>query len=157
MYFHNIKDNRGAHIKYFSGNPEYKIDEVYSTVNNYGTIRGFHKSLTQDKYIQCITGKAYILLIDEEDNSIIKKTISNEDEPIFVKKNTMWVGYQSLEDNTIMIYMNSGLYSKAGDLAANPCQIKIKEHNVVFEWPWLLDYEVSTISERDLKAEELIL
>ncbi len=157
MYFHNIKDKRGAHIKYFCDNPDYKIDEVYSTVSNYGTIRGFHKSLTQDKYIQCISGSAYIILVDEENNKITKKTITNEDAPVYVKKNTMWVGYQSLENNTIMIYMNNGLYSKDGDLAANPCKIELKEQNVVFEWPWVIDYNDSVISERDLQGKNLIL
>ena len=78
MYFHNIKDRRGAHIKYFCDNPDYKIDEVYSTVSNYGTIRGFHKSLTQDKYIQCISGSAYIILVDEENNKIIKEKTSKK-------------------------------------------------------------------------------
>ena len=137
MYFHNIKDNRGSHIKYFS-QKEFNIDEVYCTVSKKNVIRGFHQSGTQNKIIQVLNGK--VLLVHINKAGINEVVLSNESDSLYIPIGD-YIGYLALEDNTIVNYLAEGKYDKEKDYAISP---------LVYNWGIPADEMI--ISDRDKNA-----
>lgn len=145
FYFHSLDDSRGKHIKYFSDNDKFTVSEGYATSNKKNVIRGFHRSGTQNKLIQVLNGKARIVVVDN--NGIrIYNNVTNSSPAIYVPIGT-YVGYRSIEDNTIVNYLAEGNYKKEEDYAISPfsfCDMN--------EMIWGENIDNIIISERDRTA-----
>ena len=56
FYYHNFKDLRGNHIKYFANGDDFKVEEVFTTISHKNVLRGFHTSSKQEKLIKVLNG-----------------------------------------------------------------------------------------------------
>lgn len=147
IYFHNIEDNRGNHIKYFSNPEDFAVTEGYITVNKKDVVRGFHRSGTQNKLVQVLSGKARIVVLNENGLTIYPE-MTNVDKSIYVPIGS-YLGYRSLEENTIMNYLAEGVYSKNEDFAIHPFSIM---NDPKYTWGNISDTKDYIISDRDLSA-----
>ena len=149
-YFHFLRDERGAHSKFFvEGQSRLKeVKEVYMTVNNENTFRGMHRQKNTCKLLKVASGSFIVFMITERDmfpemrkldENIWYRIYSPEKDQIFVTEND-YVGYLSLEDESVMLYMTDKEYIPKDDEACFPTAIQ----------KFLLDYQF-LISERDLK------
>lgn len=120
-YSHFIEDDRGAHIKYYtSKDDDFVVDEVYATYNKKHTLRGFHGSKNQRKKIKVLNGSIRLVLLDFNNSKIeIYEHLDNKSEPIFVDTGC-FLGYLSLEDNTVVSYVVNGEFNKDNELTYNP-------------------------------------
>lgn len=145
MYFHNISDNRGKHIKHFMRNslPSFSVKEVFTTVNNKGTLRGLHFQYpTCRKILQCLNGSFNVrIVVKQEDlkymNEKYTKVVQLNDRVIVHYDNynntcsSLFVpsmaalGYVSLEDNSIMNCLSSELFDSSKDVGFNYKSFKI--------------------------------
>lgn len=144
FYYHNFKDLRGNHIKYFANENEFKIGEVFSTISHKNVLRGFHTSTAQEKLIKVLNGRLHLIIVDEEEKTITHYDLDKNSNPIFVPLN-VWVGYTCLEDNTIVNYICSGTFDSKSDLTCSPKSFSDK-------WLWPIDYDNVIMSEKDKNA-----
>lgn len=147
IYFHNIEDNRGNHIKYFSNPKDFNVTEAYITVNKKDVVRGFHRSGTQNKLVQVLSGKARVVVLTK-DGFMIYPELSNQDSCIYVPIGS-YLGYRALEENTIINYLAEGVYSKDEDFAIHPFSIM---NDPKYTWGNISDTKDYIISDRDLSA-----
>ena len=114
-----------------------------------GTIRGIHYQLRpfqEMKYVRCIRGKAFEVVIDLRPNSdTFKEWISTElssenYKAIYSPKGT-GLAYQTLEDNTELLYHMSEFYSPEYERG-----IRYDDPTLGIKWP----LEVSNIKDKDL-------
>lgn len=153
-YFYS-NDNRGDFSKIFSNDFFYKIGfkkkvaqiNLSSNIKK-GTIRGFHyqkNPKNEEKIIICIRGQILDVLIDIRKQSknflkIYKFNLSEKNNNcIFVPKGYAH-GFQSLTNNTQIMYITSELYYKHLDTGINPF-----DKNLKFNWP----INVTKFSKRD--------
>lgn len=146
-----FKDSRGTHMKFFDNMKAEELGfkgvrEIFSTINNKGTIRAFHyqgSPRPQQKIVKPLSGSFNVRVIDLENNEIIEyDNVNRESDPIFVKAGNM-LGYVSLEDNSIMLYIADEEFVSELNHGVHP-----ESFNVNWKFP-----EEVTISERDLDAE----
>lgn len=106
-------DERGLHMKFYEEEFAKKagfgdVKEIFSTVNNKGTVRAFHyQSLPkpQQKIVKPLAGKFNVRIIDMENNEVLEyDNWTKESDPIFVKAGNM-LGYVALEDSSVMLYV----------------------------------------------------
>jgi dTDP-4-dehydrorhamnose 3,5-epimerase/CDP-3, 6-dideoxy-D-glycero-D-glycero-4-hexulose-5-epimerase len=145
-------DNRGSFIKYFYQpsikqiGVDFKIEECYVSNSKKGTIRGMHFQKNPNdiqKIITCTNGSVLDVLLDLRPNS---PTYLNFTSIELSKKNrnSLYIptgiahGFQSLEENTEMLYLTDGIQSKE-------CEVGIKWDSFGFDWP----HSLNQISERD--------
>lgn len=148
-YSHFIEDNRGAHIKYYTSlDDDFKVDEVYATWNKKYTLRGYHGSKKQRKKIKVLNGSVRLILIDLNDDLIkIYDKVDNTKDPIFVDLNC-FVGYLSLEDDTIVSYVVSGNFSPEYELTYSPLTVPDLWNNEEIN----VETDTINISEKDSNA-----
>ncbi len=153
-YFY-ARDSRGNFSKIFSSDFFNKIGfkKSVSQINistnlKKGTIRGFHyqkKPKNEQKVIICNKGSILDVLVDVRKNSktflkVYKFLLSeNKNNCLLVPKGFAH-GFQSLTNNTQIIYLHSELYFKKLDTGINPLK-----NNLRFNWP----IKVAKISKRD--------
>lgn len=146
-----FKDQRGIHMKFFENlNAENlgfkKAREIFTTINNKGTVRAFHYQgdpKPQQKIVKPLSGKFNVRVIDMENNKVIEyDNCNSESDPIFVKEGNM-LGYVSLEENSIMLYIADEEF--AGDL-----NFGVNPHSFDVDWKYEGDL---IISGRDENAE----
>lgn len=115
-----------------------------------GTVRGIHYQLKprqEMKYVRCIKGKVYEVLVDLRPNSeTFKEWISVElsadnYKAIYSPEGTA-LAYQTLEDNTELLYHMSEFFSPE-----NYRGIRYDDPTLAIHWP----LPVSVIKERDLE------
>ena len=145
FYYHNFKDLRGNHIKYFANGDDFKVEEVFTTISHKNVLRGFHTSSKQEKLIKVLNGSLHLITVNEETKEITRYNMNVDSEPIFIPLNT-WVGYVIKEDNTIVNYICSGKFSPETDLTCSPKSFSN-------EWLWPIPYSDIIISEKDDQAE----
>ena len=139
----NFNDNRGSFIKLYSENffkkKKFQIRQVnYSLNKTKGTIRGMHYQVggfAEEKIVTCIKGKIFDVVIDLRKNSktYLKwyKIILNSKykRSLFVPKGFAH-GFQTLDDNTEIIYLHSKNHSKKHERTINSIDPKIS-----IKWP----------------------
>lgn len=153
-------DERGEFSRLFCKNDfsqffENDILQINHSLNyKKGTFRGFHfqkPPYSEEKIIKCVNGSVADIIIDLRKNS---KTFLKTHTEVLSKKNrkTIFIpkgfahGFQTLEDNTELIYFHSEFY--------NPN----KEYSLNYKDPLLkidLPLEISKISSKDENIEFL--
>ncbi len=141
-----FKDNRGEFQKLFQNSLfrkqglEINIDEHFFSVSQKGVVRGMHFQLppyAQSKLIYVLLGKVVDVIVDLRKNSKTFKqsmavVLSSENrKAIYIPKGFAH-GFQSLEDNSIMVYSQSEEFHSESDFGINPFSLEmdwpIKEH-----------------------------
>lgn len=154
-----FKDNRGEFIKVFSSDffkkKKYpKVKQINISLNyKAGTIRGMHLQtppFSEEKYVSCIEGKIQDIILDlRKKSKTYKKWISIE----LSKKNGYVLkipkgcahGFQSLLDNSKVIYYHTNTYNKKYEKTINPLS---KFYN--FNWK----KKITRISQKDIRAND---
>jgi len=123
--------------------PSFSVKEVFTTVNNKGTLRGLHFQYpTCRKILQCLNGSFNVrIVVKQEDlkymNEKYSKVVQLNDRVIVHYDNynntcsSLFVpsmaalGYVSLEDNSIMNCLSSELFDSSKDVGFNYKSFKI--------------------------------
>ena len=153
-YFYS-KDTRGNFSTIFSEDFFYKIGfkkkiaQINISTNlKKGTIRGFHyqkKPKNEQKLIICNKGKIIDVIIDLRKKSknflkVYKFILSDTENNCLFIPHGFAHGFQSLTNNTQLIYIHSELYFEKLDTGINPF-----DKNIKFKWP----ISVKNLSKRD--------
>ena len=131
--FLKIKDNRGQFAKLYSQSIKKKlffnIKEInYSFNKNKGTLRGIHfqgQPKNEEKIVCCLKGSIFDVTVDLRKNSknfFKYKTFKLDDtlnQMLYIPKGFAH-GFQTLSDNTILIYMHSEKFYKKLDKGIHP-------------------------------------
>jgi dTDP-4-dehydrorhamnose 3,5-epimerase len=133
-------DNRGEFQKLYQNNIYQKkgldilIKEHFFSVSKKGVIRGMHFQLppyAQSKIVYVMTGKVIDVIIDLRKNSDTFKQFmqielnTQERRAVFIPSGFAH-GFQSLEDDTIMIYSQSKEFEAASDFGINPFSFNMR-------------------------------
>lgn len=119
-----------------------------------GTIRGLHYQLEpsiEDKFVRCISGAIYEVLVDLRPQSshylkwISLRLKASESTGLYIPGGIAH-GFQTLEDETTVSYLNSIIYDPIGQSGVNPVHSSID-----FRWP----LGISAISDRDLALPKI--
>ena len=151
--FKKFNDKRGYFKKLISKNFldkhfKNKIEEVNLSFNKKrGTVRGFHYqigSFKEDKIIFILSGKILDVSINLKEKRTNKKVIkkilsSNINKGIIIPKNFAH-GFQTLEDNTLILYLHTKKFNPKYEKTINPIN-----NDLNFVWP----LRVSNISKKD--------
>lgn len=123
-----------------------KVKEVFATTNKKGVVRAFHWQSSpkpQQKIVKPLAGSFNVRVIDKENNTVIEyDNWSNESDPIFVKEGNM-LGYVSLEENSVMLYIADEEFVGELNSGVNPMSFNVD---------WKYDGDI-IISDRDKKAD----
>ena len=155
----NKKDSRGSFSRIYCKNNfkkigvETKIFQInISTTLKKGTVRGFHyqtKKFSEVKRVMVLQGKICDILIDTRKNSKTfgKKCIINlsdkKKEILHIPKGVSHA-FQSLVDNTKIIYINDNIYNKKFEKGFN-----VNSKNLRVSWP--LKIKNQSKKDRSLK------
>lgn len=155
-FFHS-KDNRGSFKKIFSsdlfkklGFEEKACQINISTNQKKGTVRGFHYQnhpKNDKKIIYCTKGKILDVAIDIRAKSknflkVYKFRLSEKMNCCLLIPKGFAHGFQSLSNNTEMIYIHSETFHPKFDEGLNPF-----DKNLKFKWP----LKVTKFSKRDAR------
>lgn len=156
----NHVDNRGLFRNIFpvvdqGESIEFPIHQVNISSNSLaGTIRGLHYQIEpflESKLISCIKGKVLDVLLDMRptSNTYGKYTFYNltPDSGSLLVPPLVAHGYQSLEDETTLLYLHSNDYSLNNSQGVNPL-----DPGLGITWP----LPVSSISESDRNLPSFI-
>lgn len=113
-----------------------------------GSIRGMHyqkKPFREIKMVRCIAGKVYDVIVDLRENSStflqwFGTELSAENKKMLYVPEGFAHGFQTLEDNSELIYHHSEFYNPDAEAG-----IKYDEPLINIQWPLV----VTEISERD--------
>ncbi len=154
-------DNRGSfsrilcqgEMKDLNLNSDIKQINLSKTIKS-GTIRGMHyqeQPASEDKYIICIKGSVFDVALDvREDSSTHLKwdsvvLSSSDNKMIYIPKGVAH-GFQSLEDESWLLYLHTENHTPQSEMGLNPLDPKLN-----IKWP----KPVSVISDKDLNREKL--
>ena len=154
-----FKDHRGEFTKIFSSDffkkKKYpKIKQINISLNHkVGTIRGMHLQtppFSEEKYVSCIEGKIQDIILDLRKKSKTYKKWMSIDLP---KKNGYILkvpkgcahGFQSLLDNSRVIYYHTNTYNKKYEKIINPLSQLYK-----IKWK----KKITKISKKDISAND---
>lgn len=156
IYRRNVfKDARGSLDRLYCKNlfreitPNQEILQINHTITKEkGTVKGLHYQLppfSETKIISCIKGKIWDVAIDLRIQSktylkFFSILLSEEDIQTVVIPKGFAHGYQSLEENTEIIYLHTSEYKPEYERGLNPF-----DKTLSIEWP----IEVTICSERD--------
>ena len=118
-----------------------------------GTLRGFHlqrKPFEETKIIYCNKGKIYDVIIDLRKNSktyLKKQTVILEPLKfgLIIPKGCAHA-YQTMQNNSEVLYLTDNTYSKFSEIVINPTQKK-------FEIKWPIKKKI--ISKKDVNGKPL--
>lgn len=148
------KDNRGEFLKLYQKSLftekglSFNVDEHFFSVSEKGVIRGMHFQKpphAQSKLVYVLNGKVLDVLVDLRKSSqtfgkIMKVELSSEKQKAIFIPEGIAHGFQSLAENTVMVYSQSNEFNAASDSGISPLSLGIE---------WLLkDY---LISDKDRK------
>lgn len=153
-----ISDKRGFFLKFFEKKKilkNFQIKQVcLSKTKKRGTIRGLHfqeHPFYEDKIVTCIKGKIFDVCVDIRKNSPnylkYKYKILNgkKFDSVLIKKGFAH-GFQTLEDDSLIVYCINGIYKKnkqSGILWNDP--------KLNIQWP----LKITNISVKDRKFKFL--
>jgi len=128
-------DNRGSFREWFKLS-EFQLDEKTSFIptqanvskSKNGTVRGIHFSLRdkkQSKLITCVQGKIFDVIVDLRSNSRTfgqweSKILSSESPESIYIPSGFGHGFQALEKNTIVTYLQTDEFNKDLEHSINP-------------------------------------
>lgn len=100
-------DDRG--ILRFVNDFDFKnVRRFYQVQNhNKGFIRAWHGHKIEEKYVYVAKGTIWLGIIDMENNSIEKYILSDKDPKILHIPSGKYNGFQTLEDDTIVIFFST--------------------------------------------------
>lgn len=147
-----LKDNRGEFQKLFQKSLfmekglEINIDEHFFSVSQRGVIRGMHFQLpphAQSKLVYVLIGKIIDVIIDIRKNSktfmqYLAIELSSDNRKAFFIPEGFAHGFQSLEENTVMVYSQSEEFNCKSDCGISPLSFNM-------DWP----IENCIISDKD--------
>ena len=151
-------DNRGDFLKVFNKdfftahNINFDIAEFFYSTSNKNVIRGMHFQLPpyqHSKLVFAMSGSVLDVIVDLRKNSetfrnFFKVRLSNEENNALFIPEGFAHGFLSLEDNTVMCYLQSSCYNKQSDSG-------IKYNSFGFDWC----VKKPIVSERDLDFQNL--
>ncbi len=128
-----------------------EIDVVQSNISGNkkkGTLRGFHyqkEPFAEDKIITCLTGEMYDVVIDLRVNSATYLQwmgfyLTPENRKMLVVPAGFAHGYQTLKNNTMILYYSSNFYNPMAEMG-----IRYDDSFFNVEWP----QKVCSISPKD--------
>jgi len=129
---------------------EQRWQQVNWSLSNKNVLRGIHVA-QYAKLVTCIAGKIWDLVVDLRSKSptflkwIGVELCLGDAKQVYVPPGCGH-GFVALEDNTNVVYMQSGRYAKQGELT-----IMYNEPNLKIQWPG----ENHIISQRDKDAQPL--
>jgi len=136
--------------KYTHGIDSLNWQQTNWSVSNKNVLRGIHVA-NYAKLVTCVSGKVWDLVVDlRPDSSTFLKYVGVElspDEPkqIYVPPGCGH-GFVALEDNSSVVYMQTGRFAKEGELT-----VMYNEPNLNIQWPG----DNHIISERDKSGQPL--
>lgn len=146
-----FEDLRGFNMKFFEQHLAKEVGfkevkEVFATVNAKGVVRAFHfqsQPKPMQKIVKPLSGRFNVRVIDME-NKVVKEydDWGPTSDPIFVKEGNM-LGYVSLEDNSVMVYIADEVFVPELNSGVNPMSFGVD---------WKLDGEI-ILSEKDKNSE----
>jgi len=155
------KDSRGYFLNILSETllcsrvPLKKIKQINLSKNKKkGTIRGLHlqkKPYSEDKFVLCIKGQILDIVLDLRKKSetfgkyVTFNLSENVPKILFVPKNCAH-GYQTVTDDTIVLYLHTNNYYPKYDSGINPLDRKLN-----IDWP----ITKKIISNKDKKLKNL--
>ena len=119
-----------------------------------GTIRGLHYQLEpriEDKFVRCTSGAIYEVMLDLRPSSshylnwLSLELSADEPKGLFIPGGVAH-GFQTLENETTVTYLNSVNYDPSGQSGVNPMYSTID-----FNWP----LKLTVISDRDLSLPKI--
>ena len=128
---------------------KYPLAQVNFTRTLYaGTVRGFHfqePPHAEYKYVRCIRGEVFDVALDLRKNSksflqTHSQILTDENDLGFLIPPGVAHGFQSLTNNTELLYMHSEFYVPDSDCGINPTDPQVSA-----EWP----KEITNISQKD--------
>ena len=133
-----INDIRGSFLKILSYKQKKiilnnQISEINISINKKkGTIRGMHyqSRFKEKKIVYCLKGKIIDYCINVKNNKKYKFFLDEKDKDFLYVPENFAHGFQTLKNNTILIYIPSNLYSKKYEKSINPFSKKIN-----IKWP----------------------
>lgn len=150
-----LKDERGEFFRYFCKNEFEKINhrkefvQFNQSINKVkGTIRGMHYQKSphsEIKLIRCIRGSVFDVIVDLRPNSdtYLKwfgEVISAENKKMMYVPEGFAHGFQTLENDSELIYHHTEYYSPSSDAGINYLDTSLK-----INWP----LEPVMVSEKD--------
>lgn len=150
----SFKDERGEFSRVFCMD---ELSEIFdgdikqinhSITNKKGTIRGLHfqyEPYSEVKMVKCIRGKIFDTVVDIRKNSkTFLKTFSIElsstnQKMLYIPKGFAH-GFQTLEDDTELLYLHSSIYTPSDEGALN-----VSDPLLSIDWP----LDIINISKRD--------
>ena len=147
-------DERGAFSRVFCENEIHDIFDLqikqvnHSITKQKGTVRGLHfqyEPNSEVKMVKCIKGSIYDVVVDIRKNSptFLKHfaiELSEQNQKMLYIPKGFAHGFQTLEDNTELIYLHSSVYTPQNEGALNINDVRLEIN---------LPLEISNISERD--------
>jgi len=156
-----FKDERGMFEKMYSkkvfeeNGLKHMCDEInHSLSKDKGTIRGMHFQLSPDcqaKIVRCVKGSVFDVIIDIRKGSptFLKWfgiTLSENDNKMLYVPKGFAHGFQTLEDNTEIIYNHDGYYNPTNEGA-----IRFNDPRIGIKFP----LGATVVSEKDRKHDLL--
>jgi len=126
----------------------------HSLTKEKGTVRGLHfqyEPNTETKMVKCIKGSVFDVIVDiRKDSATFLKTFSIElteknQKMIYIPKGFSH-GFQTLEDDTELLYFHSSIYTPSNEGALN-----VVDPLLDIKWP----LDIINLSKRDDKHEFL--
>jgi dTDP-4-dehydrorhamnose 3,5-epimerase len=144
------KDHRGFFSKLISeklSNKLKKIKEInLSYTKKKGTIRGLHYQegkFKETKVIFVIKGKILDISVNLKNYKVKSKILCEKKNNFLIIPENFAHGFQTLEDNTIIIYANTQVYKKKFEKILSPFN-----ENLKIKWP----IKKYIISKKDARA-----
>lgn len=156
-----IKDDRGFFervlcVKEFEkiGLNKKIVNINHSKTKDIGTIRGMHfqyQPATEIKIVKCITGSIYDVIVDIRENSPtflqhFGVELNDKNNLILYIPEGFAHGFQTLEEDSEIIYFVTNYYSKELESGLNPFDEKLN-----IKWP----IKCTNISDKDKKTKML--
>jgi dTDP-4-dehydrorhamnose 3,5-epimerase len=157
-------DVRGSFINFLSKPSDedskfFNIENIAISVNELlGTVRGIHiqkQPFVQEKLIRCIKGSIFDIIVDLRKNSPTYLAwgslhLSDQDEYALYLPEGVAHGYQTLENDTILMYGLTSTYNSEAAIHISPTD---KDLGI----PWPLAFSaISPADSKGLKIQEAI-
>lgn len=147
-------DERGIFSRLYCQNELEKICNInikqinHSLTLKKGTVRGLHfqyEPYAEVKMVRCIQGSIFDVVVDIRKNSptflqTYSIKLTKENQKMLCIPKGFAHGFQTLEDNTELIYFHSNIYVPGKEGSLN-----IKEPRLKIQWP----LKITSISQKD--------
>lgn len=156
----SFSDERGSFSRVYCQKELEEISGIsikqinHSVTKEKGTLRGMHFQYEPDaevRMVKCIRGSVFDVVVDIRKNSLtFLKTFSIEltdknQKMIYIPKGFAH-GFQTLEDDTELLYLHSNIYTPSNEGALN-----VQDPLLKIQWP----LDIKNLSKRDYEHEFL--